>query len=430
MKIAVVGGGSTYTPELVDGLLRRQEMLGVDEIALIDPDSMRLTIIGPLAQRMTARRGLTTRITWTDDLADGVSGATYVVSQIRVGGMAARHRDELLGREFGLIGQETVGVGGFANALRTIPVALRIADVIEREAPGATLLNFTNPAGLLTEALCRHGRVPTIGLCNVPWSFKAQIAGAFDTTADAVELDYVGLNHLSWVRRVVIDGDDRTPDMIDGMAALSAKARPPGAEPNWTAESIRLIGALPNPYLLYYYETAAWREYQATHPTRASEVTEIEQALLSTYADEGLDHKPPGLELRGGAYYSEAAAALMADLRTDAGTVHIVNVPNRGAIPGLGNDVVVEVAARITNGGPSPIDTSPLRPDVDALVRTVKDFELLTVQAAVRGDQDAARRALLTNPLGPPAHQVDALLRRLQEVHAGYLGPLEAAAQP
>ena len=143
-------------------------MLGVDEIALIDPDSMRLTIIGPLAQRMTARRGLTTRITWTDDLADGVSGATYVVSQIRVGGMAARHRDELLGREFGLIGQETVGVGGFANALRTIPVALRIADVIEREAPGATLLNFTNPAGLLTEALCRHGRVPTIWLCNVP----------------------------------------------------------------------------------------------------------------------------------------------------------------------------------------------------------------------------------------------------------------------
>ena len=426
MKVAVVGGGSTYTPELVDGLLRRRDALDLEEIVLVDPDAERLAVIGPFAGRMAGHAAPGVRVSWTDALDEGVRGARFVVSQIRVGGMAARLRDEELGREFGLIGQETVGVGGFANALRTIPVALRIAEVVEAEAPGATLLNFTNPAGLVTEALCRHGHVPTIGLCNVPWSTKALIAGHLGVDATEVDIDTVGLNHLTWTRKVVVQGRDRTPEVLAGLRELvAAAAADPDGEPEWTPASVDLFGAVPNYYLLYYYETEAWVRHQAAHPPRATEVMAIEEELLAKYADPDLDTKPPELDQRGGAYYSEAAAALMADIAADAGTVHVVNTPNRGAVPGLPDDVVLEVAAVVSAGGVAPRPTAPLRADQDALVRTMKDVELLAVEAAVRGDEEAARLALLVHPLGPPAHLVDAVWARLREVHAGWLGALD-----
>lgn len=428
-RISVVGGGSTYTPELVDGLLRRRDELDLDEIVLVDTDARRLGILGPLAERMASRAtDDEVSVRWTDDLADGVTGARFVVSQIRVGGMEARERDEHLGREFGLVGQETVGVGGFANALRTIPVALDISRTIAERAPGAVLFNFTNPSGVVTEALCRHGEVPTIGMCNVPWSTKAEVAGALGVSPAAVDFDYVGLNHLSWMRGVTIDGADRTADVLAGLRALTAAERAKatdGDEPSWTPEAIELIGAIPNYYLLYYYETAAVIAHQAANPTRASEVMAIEAKLLEQYADPDLDTKPAELEQRGGAYYSEAAAALMADLATDAGTVHVVDVPNAGAIPGFADDEVVEVAAVVTSRGATPRPTAPLRPDVHALMRTMKDVELLTVRAAVEGDADAALQALLAHPLGPPAHQVHDVWRRLTELNAGWLGRLD-----
>ena len=355
-------------------------------------------------------------------------GRGFVVSQIRVGGMAARERDEQLGREFGLIGQETVGVGGFANALRTIPVALDIATDVARHAPDAMLLNFTNPAGLVTEAICRYGDVPAIGLCNVPWTVKAQVAKTLRVEASAVEFDYVGLNHLSWVRGVTVAGANRTGEVLDGLRRRLAKQVTGDAEPDWTPDAIDVLEAIPNYYLLYYYETDAWVRYQAAHPTRASEVMAIEDALLLQYADPTLTRKPPELSERGGAYYSEAAAALMADLTAGvtagSGAVHVVNTPNRGAIPGLPDDVVVEVSARVGSGQVTPLPVGPLRPDVDALIRTVKDFELLTVEAAVHGDEDAALRALVTNPIGPPMSQAPAVWQRLKEVHAGWLGRL------
>lgn len=431
MKVTVIGGGSTYTPELIEGLLRRRSELDLSEIALVDIDAARLAVLGPLSERMAARDGAGVRVSWGDDVASGVRNAGFVVSQIRVGHMAARDRDEELGREFGLIGQETVGVGGFANALRTIPVALRLSEIIADEAPDAMLFNFTNPAGLVTEALCRHGHVPTIGLCNVPWSTRAIIAGALGVAATDINIETVGLNHLTWMRRITVSGEDRTAEVLAGYRELieaGASVSLPGdpdREPGWTPAVLDLIDAIPNYYLLYYYETEAWRRYQSTHPTRAVEVMQIEEQLLAQYADPDLNTKPAELELRGGAYYSEAAAALMADVATDAGTIHVVNTPNRGAIPGLGNDVVVETNARIQRSGATPITTTPLRGDVDALVRTVKDFELLTVQAAVDGDPEAARLALLTNPLGPPAHQVDKVWHRLREVHQGLLGRLD-----
>ena len=427
----MIGGGSTYTPELIEGLLRRRAELDLSEIALVDIDAERLAVLGPLSERMSERDGAGVLVSWGDDVALGVRDAGFVVSQIRVGHMAARDRDELLGREFGLIGQETVGVGGFANALRTIPVALRLSEIIADEAPDAMLFNFTNPAGLVTEALCRHGHVPTIGLCNVPWSTRAIIAGALGVEATEIDLETVGLNHLTWMRRITVSGEDRTREVLAGLRELTqagldaATPGDPDREPDWTPTVLDLIDAIPNYYLLYYYETEAWRQHQSTHPTRAVEVMQIEEQLLAQYSDPHLDTKPAELELRGGAYYSEAAAALMADVATDAGTVHVVNTPNRGAIPGLGDDVVVETNARVGRSGATPIATAPLRSDVDALVRTVKDFELLTVQAAVDGDPDAARLALLTNPLGPPAHQVEEVWQRLREVHRGLLGRLD-----
>ncbi len=442
MKVTVIGGGSTYTPELVEGLLSRRDMLDLHEIHLVDTNPDRLRVLGPLAQRMAeaAGRGAAGRgaggggvgVAWGTDRAEGVAGAGFVVSQIRVGGMAARERDEQLGREFGLIGQETVGVGGFANALRTIPVALDIAADVARHAPDATLLNFTNPAGLVTEAICRYGDVPAIGLCNVPWTVKAQVARALRVEASQVDFDYVGLNHLSWFRGVTVDGVDRTHEVLDGlrermvrrMERDGANADDSNQEPNWTPDAIDVLDAIPNYYLLYYYETEAWVRYQAAHPTRASEVMAIEDALLTQYADPSLSRKPPELSERGGAYYSEAAAALMADLVSGADTVHVVNTPNRGAIPGLADDVVVEVSARVDVGNVTPLPVGPLRPDVDALIRTMKDFELLTVEAAVHGDEEAALRALVTNPIGPPMSQAPAVWKRLQEVNAGWLGRL------
>jgi 6-phospho-beta-glucosidase len=426
MKITVIGGGSTYTPELIEGLIARREMLGLREIHLVDSDAQRLRVLGPFAQRMAAAVGGGVTVRWGTDRAEGIAGAAFVVSQIRVGGMAARERDEQLGREFGLIGQETVGVGGFANALRTIPVALAIAADVARHAPEATLLNFTNPAGLVTEAICRYGDVPAIGLCNVPWTVKAQVAKALHVEASAVGFDYVGLNHLSWVRGVTVDGVDRTGEVLDGLRQRLARQATDAADagPSWTPDSIDVLGAIPNHYLLYYYETAAWVRHQAAHPTRASEVMAIEDALLARYADRTLTRKPPELSQRGGAYYSEAAAALMADLVTGADAVHVVNTPNRGAIPGLADGVVVEVSALIGARGVTPLAVGALRPDVDALIRAVKDFELLTVEAAVHGDEEAALRALVTNPIGPAMSQAPAVWRRLKEVHAGWLGRL------
>jgi 6-phospho-beta-glucosidase len=430
MKITVIGGGSTYTPELIEGLLSRSEMLDLHEIHLVDSDADRLRVLGPFAQRMAAADGGGVDVRWGTDRAEGITGSRFVVSQIRVGGMAARERDEQLGREFGLIGQETVGVGGFANALRTIPVALDIAADVARHAPDAMLLNFTNPAGLVTEAICRYGDVPAIGLCNVPWTVKAQVARALHVEATAVEFDYVGLNHLSWFRGVTVAGVDRTGEVLEGLRQrLKRRTTDAGdREPDWTPDAIDVLEAIPNSYLLYYYETDAWVRYQAAHSTRASEVMAIEDALLIQYADPTLTQKPPELSERGGAYYSEAAAALMADLTNSAtnvsGAVHVVNTPNCGAIPGLPDDVVVEVSARVGSGRVTPLPVGPLRPDVDALIRTVKDFELLTVEAAVHGDEDAALRALVTNPIGPPMSQAPAVWERLKEVHAGWLGRL------
>jgi len=423
VKVAVIGGGSTYTPELIDGILQRHDRLPVSVIHLVDIDLTRLTTIAAFAKRMVKAAGREIEIEFSTDIRDAIRGAEFVVSQFRVGGQKARHRDEMLGRKYGLVGQETVGVGGFAKALRTIPVALSIAQIIEEEAPNAMLLNFTNPAGLITQALKTHApKVKSIGLCNVPWNTRIEIAGALNVSADSVEFDYVGLNHLSWIRGVKVAGIDRSPEAIAAFRGLTINQASPGDSPAWVQSTIDYLQAIPNYYLLYYYEEKAWIDYQRNNPTRASEVMKIEDVLMEKFANESLVTKPEELMERGGAYYSDSAAELMADIYSDAGTIHIVNTLNNGAIAGFPDDAVMEIPAVITKTGAKSIKAGEMRGDIDALVRSVKDFEMLTIDAAVTGNEQSALLALLANPIGPDSSQAHDLWADLRSENRGLIG--------
>lgn len=424
LKVAVIGGGSTYTPELIDGLIQRADRLPVTELCLLDPNLQRVGIVGRFAQRMCEAAGSNLSVRWTDDPVDAISDAGFVLNQLRVGGQEARHGDEQMGRDFGLIGQETTGIGGFAKALRTIPVVLELVRVIETHAPTATIINFTNPAGLITELLVRATNQTVLGLCNVPWNQRADLAALLEVPFDRIELDFVGLNHLSWIRGVTVDGEDRTAEALT-LAREQLGKQGAHAEPDWDPETIRVLGAIPSYYMMYFYETAAMLRLQEQQPTRAQEVMKIEHTLLRRYEDESLREKPPELMERGGAYYSECAAALMADIWTDAGATHVVSTPNAGALPGLPDAVVVETPARIHRSGPIAVPTHELRADMDALVRTVKDYELLTIRAATLGDADAALLALSTNPLGPRLADAPKVWDRIRTDNAGRLGLLD-----
>ena len=427
MKLTVIGAGSTYTPELIDGVISRHTRLPITHIHLVDIEPIRLEVIARFAQRMIKAANVDIAIEFGTDLRTGLRGADFVVSQFRVGTQAARHRDEMLGRKYNLVGQETVGVGGFAKALRTIPVALNVARVIAEEAPHATLLNFTNPAGLITQALIQEvPQVKTIGLCNVPWNTRIESAEALNVSPASVRFDYVGLNHLSWIRGVQVDGVDVSQAAIKAFRGLTIEKGKPGDSPAWTQSSIDLLQAIPNYYLSYYYSEKAWIEYQANNPTRASEVMKIEAILIDKFKDESLVTKPEELMQRGGAYYSDSAAELMCDIFNDVGTTHIVNTLNNGAVPGFPDNAVMEIPAVISSQGAASIKTGAMRSDIDSLVRSVKDFELLTITAAVHGDEESALRALITNPIGPDISDARELWADLKKENAGMLGVLDA----
>ena len=427
MKLTVIGGGSTYTPELIDGVISRHHRLPITHIHLVDIDPVKLKIIAQFAMRMIKAAKVDIEIEFGTDLQVGVRGAQFVVSQFRVGTQAARHRDELLGRKYKLVGQETVGVGGFAKALRTIPVALNVARTIVEEAPDAILLNFTNPAGLITQSLIQEiPELTTIGLCNVPWNTRIEIAQALGVASTAVTFDYVGLNHLSWIRGVKVDGNDCSATALQAFRGLTVEKGKPGDSPAWTQSSIDLLQAIPNYYLSYYYSEKAWIDYQASNPTRASEVMKIEEILIEKFKDETLVTKPDELMQRGGAYYSDSAAELMADIYNNAGTTHIVNTLNNGAVPEFPDSAVMEIPAVITAKGAQSIKTSAMRNDIDSLVRSVKDFELLTIDAAVNGSEESALRALITNPIGPDISDARDLWADLRKENAGMIGAFNA----
>ena len=415
LKIAVVGGGSTYTPELVEGFASRAARLPVDELVLLDVDSERLGIVAGLAGRILARRGWPGRLTPTTDRAAALDGADFVVIQLRVGGQAARLRDETIPPRFGCVGQETTGPGGFAKALRTVPVVLEIAEEAARRAsPGAWLINFTNPVGIVTQALLDDGH-RALGLCNVAIGFQRRFARHFGVDPDRVALEHVGLNHLSWERALRVDGVDRLPELLERDAAVVAE------EVGMPVELIRALGAIPSYYLHYYYATADVVAEQRAGETRAEAVMAIERELLELYRDPALDEKPALLEQRGGAYYSEAAAQLIASLHDGAGDVQVVDVRNGGALPGLPDAAVVEIPARIDRDGAHARPLARLAPEMRGLVEHARGYEELAVQAAITGDRRTALRALLANPLVPDFRTARELLDALLEANRAQL---------
>jgi 6-phospho-beta-glucosidase len=421
LKIAVIGGGSTYTPELIEGFASRPDVLPIDELVLHDVDAPRLAIVAGLARRILARTGWPGRLVETTDRARAIDGASFVLVQIRVGGQATRYLDETIPLWFGAIGQETTGPGGFAKALRTVPVVLSIADETRaRAADDAWLLDFTNPVGIVSQALVDRGH-RALGLCNIAIGLQRGFARRLGVRPDQVSLEHVGLNHLSWERAVRVDGHDVLPELIGDRPEMLAEMS--GAP----VERIRALHALPSSYLHYYDDTASVLAEQRRGRTRAEDVMQIERDLLEMYRDPTLAEKPKLLERRGGAYYSEAAAALVASLHTSDGAIHVVDCRNGGTLPDLDPDDVVEVAARIDANGAHPDALPPLGPEMHDLVTRSKRYERLTIRAALSGSRDDARKALAANPLVPP-DVVDGLLDALLEAHRRYLPRFFAAA--
>jgi 6-phospho-beta-glucosidase len=407
MKLAVVGGGSTYTPELVAGLARERERLGLRELALQDIDPARREIVGGLAERMLHAADYEGRLSVTDDLAAAVEGASFVLIQLRVGGQEARLSDETVPLACGCIGQETTGAGGLGKALRTVPVVLQIADVVRELAePDAWIVDFTNPVGIVVRGLLDAGH-RAVGLCNVAIGFQRQIAPLLAVEPERVLIDQVGLNHLTWVRAVRVDGKDVLPELLaehgDKLAASVDLPR----------ELLDRLGAIPSYYLHYFYCHDGVLAEQRTRKPRAAEVAEIERELLELYRDPALTTKPALLERRGGAYYSDAATQLVRSLATGDGDVQVVDIRNDTTIAGLAADDVVEVPARIESNGPKPLPQKPLAPELLGLVQHVAAYEGLAVQAATSGDRDLVSKALLAHPLIGQVPQVDYLTERL-----------------
>ena len=395
VKIAVAGGGSTYTPELIEGITVRAERLPVDELVLLDPDPDRAEVVGGLARRMLNRLEWPGRLIITPDTDAALDGADFVIVQLRIGGQAARLVDETLPNRYGTIGQETTGAGGFAKALRTVPVVLDIAErAARRSAPGHWIVDFTNPVGIVSQALLDDGH-RAIGLCNVAIGFQRRFAARFGVEPDRVELEHVGLNHLTWERAIRVDGVDRLPALLDADGDELA------SDVGMPVELLRALRAIPSYYLRYYYmfDTVLADQLRDDHGTRAQEVMDIELRLLDMYRDPTLTEKPPLLASRGGAFYSEAAAALIASLHDGAGDIQVVNIRNQGSLPDIAADAVVEIPARIDRDGAHPLPLAPLEPDIRGLVQQMKAYEELAVAAARSGDRTLALRALLANPL-------------------------------
>ena len=409
MKLAVVGGGSTYTPELVAGLARERGRLDLTDVVLHDIDAERREVVGGLANRMLDAAGYDGALTVTDELDRALDGASFVLIQLRVGGQQARLSDETLPLACGCIGQETTGAGGLGKALRTVPVVLDIAARVRELADDdAWIVDFTNPVGIVTRSLLDAGH-RAVGLCNVAIGFQRSCARLLDVEPDRVLVDQVGLNHLTWVRRLLVDGSDVLPELIaDRGDELVEHTDIP-------RDLVERLGAVPSYYLRYFYRHDDVLAEQLTGKPRAAEVAEIERELLELYRDPNLTAKPKLLEKRGGAFYSEAATQLVASLASDTGDVQVVDVRNDGTLAGLAGDDAVEVPARITARGPQPIPQPALAPELLGLTQHVAAYERLASRAAIEGDRDLVYKALLAHPLVGQVPPVEELTEQLLE---------------
>ncbi len=422
MKLAVIGGGSTYTPELVDGFARLRDQLPIDELWLVDPDPVRRELVGGVAKRMFAHAGHPGTVHVTDDVVAGVSDADAVMFQLRIGGQAARQQDETWPHEACCIGQETTGPGGFAKALRTVPVVLEYAELVRKHAkPDAWIVDFTNPVGIVTRALLEAGH-RAVGLCNVAIGFQRRFAKEFQVDPSAVRLDHVGLNHLTWERGVHVTDASGERDVLSELLAADTGALDRMAESvHMPADLIRLQHAVPSYYLRYFYSHDVVLEEQLHERTRAEAVMETESALLTKYADESVVTKPVELEQRGGAYYSEAAIDVLSSILGDRGDVQVLNVRNDGTFPFLPDDHVIEVPARVTRQAITPLPVSPLAPDMVGLVSHVAGYERLALDAAVHGGRDRVLRAMWAHPLVGQVDKAEKLTDLLLAANAEHL---------
>jgi 6-phospho-beta-glucosidase len=414
VRLTVVGGGSTYTPELADGLGRLASVLPVEQLTLVDPDPHRLAPVAAVSQRILHAQGVETVVRTETSLEPGIDGADAVLIQLRVGGQAARNVDETLPLECGCIGQETTGAGGLAKALRTVPVVLDIAERVRARNPDAWIVDFTNPVGIVTRALLEDGH-RAVGLCNVAIGFQRRFGQLLGVAPDAVALDHVGLNHLTWERGAYVDGVDRLPELLaEHGAALAEQVEMP-------LELLRMLGEVPSYYLRYYYFHDQVLAEQRREPSRAAVVTAIENELLALYADPAVTQKPALLQQRGGAYYSEAAVQLVAALLGKAPARHIVNVRNAGRLPNLPDEAVVEVAAQVDGTGIHVEPGAPLPTAQAGLVAHVTAYEELALDAARRGGVERVVQALLAHPLIGQYDIASGLADRLVAANAAHL---------
>jgi 6-phospho-beta-glucosidase len=391
MKIAVVGGGSTYTPELVDGFARL--FPDVAELVLVDPATERLAVVGAFAQRIFRHHGHPGRVSWTGDLDAALADASVVLIQLRIGGQDARITDETFPLECDCVGQETTGAGGLAKALRTVPVVLDVAERARKlAAPDAWIIDFTNPVGIVTRALLDAGH-RAVGLCNVAIGFQRRFARMLDVSPDKVILDHVGLNHLTWERAAYVDGVDRLPGLLDAHLAEIA------GEVVLPADILRLQRAVPSYYLRYFYCHDLVVREESGAQTRGQRVAEIEAQLLEMYRDPTLDTKPELLGQRGGAFYSEAAVGLVGSLRSGDGAIHSANVRNNGTLPFLPDEAVIEASCVVDRAGARPAPLAPVGAAHAGLIAHVSGYEQLALEAAVHGGRDRVYQALLAHPL-------------------------------
>lgn len=418
LKVVVIGGGSSYTPELVEGLLARYQELPISDLWLVDIDEgmEKATVIADLTKRMIAKAECDITVHLTTNRQQALVDADFVCSQFRAGRIEARLRDERIALKYRVIGQETNGLGGFSNACRTIPIALEIAKEMEALCPNAWLLNFTNPSGMVTEALTKYSTIKTVGLCNVPVNMERGAAEMLGVDRKDITMQIAGLNHLVWARKILHDGKDKREQVINELLAGNDRMTPKNIPSfKWDEGIIKSLGMVPCAYLRYYYQSRDIldKEYaaSASKSNRADLVAKVEAELLEIYKDPTLDTKPKLLEERGGAYYSEAACELMSSIHNNKRSIMHVNTRNNGAIQGLPDGCAVEVSSIITSSEIIPLNVAPFETGTLRLIQLMKEFETLTVEAAITGDINLAKRALMLNPIVDSGQHIDEALR-------------------
>ncbi|MFR1830242.1 MAG: 6-phospho-beta-glucosidase [Clostridium butyricum] len=428
LKIIVIGGGSSYTPEIIDGFIKRKDELPIGEIDLVDIEEgkEKLSIVGDLAKRMLKKAGLDVKVVLTLNRREALENSDFVVTQFRVGGLDARARDERFPLKYDVLGQETVGPGGFTKAQRTIPVILDICKDIKEICPSAWLINFTNPSGMVTEAVLKYTDIKCIGLCNVPIHMKMDIVSMLDVDSKDVFIEYVGLNHLVWGRNVWYKDENVTKKVIEKLKDGASLTMKNISDLKWPKEFLDALGMVPCPYHRYYYMTDRLlkeeKEASETIGTRAEQVKKIEEKLFEIYKNTELNTKPVELEKRGGAYYSDAAVSLISAIYNDKKDIHTVNIKNNGTIKGIPDDSVIEVNCIVDKRGATPLALkSPVEQKILGLIQSVKAYEILAVEAAVHGDKNAAIMALANNPLIPSIDTAIKLFDELYELNKEYL---------